>query len=684
MCRVIKITLLFLVAILLMATPVLAYLYQAPITITETNGTAYNMLPWMVRVNNQFMADNGFMEADALDTRVQTLSGLNKPHLVTPIRTLSSTAVPADSQTNLYFVTGESDLASLDIIAGYDGYIRILDAAAIELGNDFEIEQEGYIDTSVGADKNLIYKEDAFRTYVSAAEEISSVVPDTVNPASTPGGTKACIYGDNANYNTARTQAVGTGLIANPSIGQRLGFEVYRGYVWFDTSPIPDGATITSATLHFRGSGDTSVTDFDIIIQSGMPARPADTLTTADYDMTFYSGNYGEMNTADYVIGDNPIELTAGGLAIINKTGLTKFCLRSGEDIDNSQPAGDEWVQGTTANTSLTVLFEAVTVTATGVSSGEHKVRVTADTTDLKIYIDDVEEDSSALGGASVPDNANDYLVGENNCIPYMETMTIDVASVEKLEYLPADMVTDTQFEGTADAGGSTVKIIDAALDQANDYWNGARLIIIETTDHNAPEDEIAIITDFLAATDELQFVALTAGVDAGDTYDVSFGTLEDETGSNDGRITWGHNPTGVAVSIGGMVSSGQPGIGVTIEDIPSSVLPEATVSDWFGDGTVGGDILTNPFRPFITMVSDNTDLTEILVWRLLGGAVLLFVVVAVAKELRGHLGITAIVTAAVMGGMVALDHNIFPLWLLVVAVMMLIAGLVSERTPSV
>lgn len=252
------------------------------------------------------------------------------------------------------------------------------------------------------------------------------------------------------------------------------------------------------------------------------------------------------------------------------------------------------------------------------------------------------------------------------------------------LWFQPIAIILNTSVvDGVADAGSSDVKIIDAALTQANDYWNFARLVITNTDDHLAPEGEQEVITDFIAATDELQFDALTANVEAGDTYTVDFGTLVDRAGSNDGRITWGNNPSGVSVTIGSMASSGQPSVGEAIEDIPGSVLPEATVSDWYGDGTVGGSILTNPVRPFITMVSDNTDLTEILVWRWLGGALLLFVAVASARILRGHLGITIIIVSATMAGLVSVDHNIFPLWMLVLAVGMFIGGVVAERSPS-
>ncbi|WP_149867358.1 hypothetical protein [Dehalococcoides mccartyi] len=50
------------------------------------------------------------------------------------------------------------------------------DDASLELGNNFIIEQEGYINTDASSDKNLVYKEGAFRSYVSGDNEITSSI----------------------------------------------------------------------------------------------------------------------------------------------------------------------------------------------------------------------------------------------------------------------------------------------------------------------------------------------------------------------------------------------------------------------------------------------------------------------------------------------------------------------------
>ena len=162
--------------------------------------------------------------------------------------------------------------------------------------------------------------------------------------------------------------------------------------------------------------------------------------------------------------------------------------------------------------------------------------------------------------------------------------------------------------------------------------------------------------------------------------------TLPDRQGvAQNGTFTWGINPQGVAVTLGALISSGQPSVGGAIEEDTRDILPEVEVSDWFGDGTITkAATLVNPFRPFITMMSDNTTLVEIQVWRLLGLALLFIVVVGTGSVLRGHVGITVIVASVTLGILVAFDSNIFPVWLLVLMLGGLVGGIIAERSPIV
>ena len=943
-----KAVLLSTVAVILIATPILAFLYQAPFTIIEDAGTDYDMFPASVLANNTFMAANGFMEADALDTRVETLAGSDKPHMVADDRTLGAVPVEANSQTNLFFTTGDTDLASMDILTGFDGFVTIPDAAALEPGDDFEFEfTDTWIDTSAGAGKNLVSKTDAFSITISAEGSITASITgesDTFTPDADPevdsvDGQVERFIGAGEDWGVIQGAAVGTNksdsgvtIDAIFSADSNLNkFDILtRGFLLFDTSPLPNGATILSAELRVFGTVKTDQRpwgDLTLNIFSSSPATDTN-LIIQDYDQVGVVPFAGAITFAAFdPAGWNTFTLNANGIAAIDDTGVSMFSMREATyDAPDIEPAwtaskfGKFGIQSSEgANPpELIVTLAPLTVTAINQTTGEHDVSVTADTVDFEISVDGAVAgdgfDSVALAGVSVPDTAADWILldsSTNLVTPYSGAYQQTVSSVLRAWYAPITIVENTGEAGTADAGTQTT-LDDAILTQPNDFWIGAKLIIVTTTDTNAPQGETSVVTGFDAGNDRLTFDTLTAVVDAGDTYTIDYGTLvsrssifgidfdgtddqvlvtdaatiqnvfdaggtlslwanvtsdgennagrladktswylatdneaggetkltffydfdgaadglwvtddtvttigswdnivvvydnaavannptiyvndvaltvgsgltesttpvgtrvtdaainliigdnvagnraydgiedevwlfsrsitadevtanfndgvgvsipvsstnlelelhmEDGSGatasdssgnSNDGaltnalwvaghvpqtaRITWGVNPTGISVTLGSMVAASQPVIGGTEAAPARDILPPITVSDWFGDGTVSGSTLTNPIRPLITAMSDNTTLTEIQVWRLMGVIAILFATVATAFTIRQHQGITAIVAGVMLGGLVAFDSNIFPMWTLVIATGLFIAGVVAERSPS-
>jgi len=120
---------------------------------------------------------------------------------------------------------------------------------------------------------------------------------------------------------------------------------------------------------------------------------------------------------------------------------------------------------------------------------------------------------------------------------------------------------------------------------------------------------------------------------------------------------------------------------GVTEEEGTTDILPEAPVSDWFEDPDVTGSLLTHPLRPFVTIMSDTTTITERQAWTWLGIAFVLLVLGITARSVRGHHIITGVATGAAVGALVA--QTIFPLWSLVFIIVAVALGAVAERSPS-
>ncbi len=128
-----------------------------------------------------------------------------------------------------------------------------------------------------------------------------------------------------------------TGIIVGLS-RDSLTWYIRRGFLFFDTSALPDGAVISAAILSINVY-QHAVTggDFDIIIQNGQPTYPHDPLEWGDYLYSYYSGDGGSINSSTLVNGAyNDITLNSDGRNWINKTGTTKICLRTSNDINQN------------------------------------------------------------------------------------------------------------------------------------------------------------------------------------------------------------------------------------------------------------------------------------------------------------------------------------------------------------
>lgn len=148
-------------------------------------------------------------------------------------------------------------------------------------------------------------------------------------------------------------------------------YAIMRAGLFFDTSTIPDNALITEATLLIYGFGDHSDVDFEICIVSGDDLD--DPMVSADYhDLLDATTIMGSMNTQDWTTqGYNNITIDPSWLDEINKTGTTKFALRSDRDINSIAPTGVEYVEfymseqeGTDKDPKLVVTYDTAPAAA--------------------------------------------------------------------------------------------------------------------------------------------------------------------------------------------------------------------------------------------------------------------------------------------------------------------------------
>lgn len=193
-------------------------------------------------------------------------------------------------------------------------------------------------------------------------------------------------YADARDAATADVFYTGDNLIAGQDFDLSGTWDVQRGSVVIDTSYVPDGATILSATIYLHGSGSSRDTAFSIILTSGMPSYPTSgTPLSSDYNRTLYgTTNLGYTTSGSWSnYGYNAITLNTQGIAAINKTGLTKLLVRTSHDIDGQLFTYDNWVMWSSANSSYPPYIEILYTTpskpyvATGAADGISKSSAT-------------------------------------------------------------------------------------------------------------------------------------------------------------------------------------------------------------------------------------------------------------------------------------------------------------------
>lgn len=138
---------------LVATSPLLAYLYRATLTVAESSGNDYTHLTVTCSEDVDWLVDNGFITTStALDTRVETFGGSEQPHMVASDRIMTYvSALDGNSQLNWYLTTGNTELSGFPVIVGEGGYVTYGDHASLELGDDFEIEFEGFLPISDGS-----------------------------------------------------------------------------------------------------------------------------------------------------------------------------------------------------------------------------------------------------------------------------------------------------------------------------------------------------------------------------------------------------------------------------------------------------------------------------------------------------------------------------------------------------
>ena len=143
-------------------------------------------------------------------------------------------------------------------------------------------------------------------------------------------------------WSSARDAATGQGFSSSASdmdvrVSYKPSYQLWRGFLYFDTSSLPDNAVIQSAILHLypamARADDNDVQAYVGLVQGLQSA----TLSASDFSKLGTALGAGKVNISSLsTSGYNSFALTSTGLSWINKTGTTQLGLREGHDIENS------------------------------------------------------------------------------------------------------------------------------------------------------------------------------------------------------------------------------------------------------------------------------------------------------------------------------------------------------------
>lgn len=469
-----KLALLLALLFVVMAIPVAlaatTFDWAKSIEVTNETGSAITNQQVIVGINNSTLITSGFLNAIGTDSDVVNSAGTSIPFMLAQTTTIFFDTSVADGGELFTQQLGTDTLqADFFILTGRGGSVTTSDAAALEPGSDFEIEIKGFIDVDAGAG-DILLKTGAVQIENDAVGQLTATVTFAAGSE-----TYTIASGDDDGDVSRQTAAYppGTPTAVDTSMGTAISVRVFGApnysvgniLLKWDTSAIPDGATITSATLR---SYIDSITDIDAQNWDG-EWYTVGTIDASDYTATpastAYSVDIGTLTAGQ----DNDVSLTSPD-SNISKSGDTGLRLH----ISGGEPTVGNLVEIATLEHATETEARLIvnrgswteTATVTGLTAGEHTLTLTYDGTTLTLDVDGSSDTASPEGGVIV-DTANDWVWLNDNVVHYAEYVKLSVPSSTLLvHYQPVEVITGTTLPD--EAGGDQDGTITFGANNAN------------------------------------------------------------------------------------------------------------------------------------------------------------------------------------------------------------------------
>jgi len=147
MRRFIKGSIYAVLLIALLAIPVMAA-FSSTITVTESSNTDYDKIGVTLDKDVDYLADHGFITTSGRDVRIT--QGVTELDYMLVEDRINFVLGVSGNTTQTAVITTDNTPKDYQIVPGYEGKITISDDAALELGDNFELEcTDTWVDTDV-------------------------------------------------------------------------------------------------------------------------------------------------------------------------------------------------------------------------------------------------------------------------------------------------------------------------------------------------------------------------------------------------------------------------------------------------------------------------------------------------------------------------------------------------------
>lgn len=408
-----------LISIFAIAVNADTYDYYFEFSISNNTTTDYTNIPIFIGISGNSMIDAGYLNASGNETTLKEGSTDNS-YLVTDNNTIVVIPTIVAGQTRTYrFYTGYSPAVQQSIIPGYGGYFTVADHADLELSDNFTITcNNTFVKTSVS--DNICSKLGALLLGSDGSGNVTGKIinsPTTVTCSGESGGL-ALFNGSNTRW--AQKLTVPVSIVTD-------------GGAYLKKVGSPTGTV--NFTLR-KASDDSILHTFGTL--------DAAELTTS-YVLYHYASNYYNDTSQTCYLS---VEYAGGDKS---NYVVSKYDAATGI-VGNRAYYDGSWHDLTNDMCIYLIYSEIGCGVSSAVATGEHDIILVADGSNLTLTVDGVDVDTTTLDGASVPDNANNYIFGSTS-VPYIGSLSITTGGTLRATYSPTSMIVSSNIPNNTASG---------------------------------------------------------------------------------------------------------------------------------------------------------------------------------------------------------------------------------------